>query len=210
MICQWEDIRNILPTFSNIMISDQVQSSMKADGENGKKVIAKVYVDGANVFYAQKKLGWSLDWRKVKSFLETDREIIEWRYYVAQKDGDEKMGEYLQYLNSIGFSAFTKSLKKIFVGDGSHQPDVMYKANFDVEITTDMLLDKAKTNEVILFSGDSDFAYVVKKLRDSGKRVSVFAFRKTLAWELKLAATSVYNINTMRSLLEREQKPPQR
>ena len=30
------------------------------------KSSAKVYVDGANIFYAQKKAGWSLDWVKIK------------------------------------------------------------------------------------------------------------------------------------------------
>jgi len=29
----------------------------------------KVYIDGANVFYTQKKLGCSLDWQKVKDYL---------------------------------------------------------------------------------------------------------------------------------------------
>ncbi len=29
--------------------------------------VAKVYIDGANVFYTQKKMGWSLDWLKMKA-----------------------------------------------------------------------------------------------------------------------------------------------
>ena len=30
---------------------------------------SKVYIDGANMFYTQKKLGWFIDWKKTKDFL---------------------------------------------------------------------------------------------------------------------------------------------
>ena len=73
---------------------------------------AKIYIDGANMFYAQKKLGWSFDWMKIKNYLEKDREVIELKYYVGVKEDDEEMQKYLKYLNAIGFDAFTKPLKK--------------------------------------------------------------------------------------------------
>jgi len=31
---------------------------------------AKVYIDGANMFYTQKKLEWFLDWKKIKEYLQ--------------------------------------------------------------------------------------------------------------------------------------------
>jgi uncharacterized LabA/DUF88 family protein len=118
---------------------------------------AKVYIDGANMFYTQKKLEWNIDWKKVKNFLENTKEIIEWRYYVAVKADDEKMQKYLRYLNAIGFSTFAKSLKKIKIQKDDtlfkiYKSNFIYKANFDVEITADILLDKAKTDEVVIFS----------------------------------------------------------
>jgi len=45
------------------------------------KLKVKVYIDGANVFYAQKKMGWVLDWKKIKSFLNDNYEVAEFRYY---------------------------------------------------------------------------------------------------------------------------------
>ena len=38
------------------------------------------------------------------------------------------------------------------------------------------------------FSGDSDFDYVVKRLKDVGKKIIVYSSKKVLSWELKLAA----------------------
>ena len=165
---------------------------------------AKIYIDGANIFYAQKKVGWSLDWAKVKAEFETERTIAQWRYYVGLKSGDDPMQNYLKYLDAIGFTAFTKPLKSIKVSGPSAPPSgIIYKANFDVEMTADILLDKSKLDEVIIFSGDSDFAYLVKKLRDTGTRVTIFAFRKTIAWELKLAATKVIYLDDLKSDLQR-------
>ncbi len=34
------------------------------------KLKAKVYIDGANMFYTQKKLGWFIDWQKMKKYLK--------------------------------------------------------------------------------------------------------------------------------------------
>ena len=42
-----------------------------------------------------------------------------------------------------------------------------------------------------VFSGDSDFAYLVKKLKSLGKGITVVSSRKTIAWELKLEKAEI-------------------
>ncbi|MCX6704924.1 MAG: NYN domain-containing protein [Candidatus Woesebacteria bacterium] len=162
----------------------------------------KIYIDGANMFYTQKKLGWIFDWVKIKNQIDREKEALEWRYYVGVKKDDEKMQRYLGYLNAIGFYAFTKPLKKIKISDEGAK--YIYKANFDVEIATDILLDKSKVDEIIIFSGDSDFEYLVKRLKDIGKKVSVFSSRKTISWELKLAASSIVYLEDIEWKIKRE------
>ncbi|OGE92803.1 MAG: hypothetical protein A3C85_01560 [Candidatus Doudnabacteria bacterium RIFCSPHIGHO2_02_FULL_48_21] len=172
------------------------------------KIKAKIYIDGSNVFYTQKKLGWSLDWFKVKELIESQKDIIEWKYYVGLKDGDEKMRGYLKYLNAIGFTAVTKPLKRIRVSDGENHPNsqggFIYKANFDVEMTADILLDKAKIDEIIIFSGDSDFEYLANKLKDSGRKVIVYASKRTISWELKLASSEVVYLENLERQIKRD------
>ena len=174
-----------------------------------EKQKVKIYIDGANMFYTQKRLGWSVDWVKVKDFIEREKDVIEWRYYVGVKEDDEKMLKYLKYLNSVGFNTITKPLKKIKIGDSeaSLQDSLnkfIYKANFDVEMTADILLEKFKLDEIIIFSGDSDFKYLVKKLKDSGLKVSVFSSRKTISWELKLECSKVFYFESLKNQIKRE------
>ena len=68
-----------------------------------------------------------------------------------------------------------------------HRYKRIYKCNFDVEITADMIFDRGNLDEYILFSGDSDFDYAVKRLQSVGKTITVYSSKKVLSWELKLA-----------------------
>jgi len=181
---------------------------MEVSQKQGKP-ITKVYIDGANMFYTQRKLGWNVDWKKVKNYLENAKGIIEWRYYVGVKADDDKMQKYLRYLNVVGFNIFTKPLKKIRISDDEIPPknyktDFIYKANFDVEITADILLDKTSSNEIVIFSGDSDFKYLVRKLKDISKKVTIFSSKKTLSWELKLEATEIIYLEDIKEKIERK------
>ena len=60
------------------------------------------------------------------------------------------------------------------------------KCNFDVEIGSDMLIDKEKNNIdcFVLWSGDSDFHDPVADLLDSGKKVILFATARVISSEL--------------------------
>ncbi|KKT37290.1 MAG: hypothetical protein A3F50_00560 [Candidatus Yanofskybacteria bacterium RIFCSPHIGHO2_12_FULL_44_29b] len=90
----------------------------------------------------------------------------------------------------------TKPLKKILLDKNdlmfTHSKDgYIYKANFDVEMTADMLLETDGINRVIIFSGDSDFAYLVKRLKNLGRSITIISSRKTIAWELKLERVEI-------------------
>lgn len=153
---------------------------------------AKVYVDGANMFYTQRLLGWTIDWERVKRAVSEEFDVLEFRYYTGLKDGDRKMPRYLRYLDKIGFTTITKPLKKIAIDKDHpawklHGYTYIYKANFDVEMTADILLERGELDAVLLFSGDSDLAALAARLKDLGKLLVVFSSRKTLSWELKLA-----------------------
>ncbi|OGZ27442.1 MAG: hypothetical protein A2365_03130 [Candidatus Nealsonbacteria bacterium RIFOXYB1_FULL_40_15] len=170
---------------------------------------AKVYIDGANMFYTQKKLGWFIDWKKVKDFLQENREILEIRYYTGLKVNDEKMASFLRYLDNIGIAPFTKPVKVIKVGNDHpskkfYNYSEIYKSNCDVEMATDILLERKEIDEIILFTGDSDFQYLIKKLKDIGKKVAVFSSRKTISWEIKLVVTKYIYLEDIKDKIIRK------
>jgi len=149
-----------------------------------QKLKAIVFIDGSNIYFAQKKMGKWLDWVKVKQYLEKHYDIIEIHYYVGVRKSDPKMRSFLQKLDKIGFKIITKPVKKIIDETGRE----IEKANFDVEITGDALESTSDFDILLLFSGDSDFAYLCKLLHGKNKKIYFFASKKTLAWELRKAA----------------------
>ena len=46
--------------------------------------------------------------------------------------------------------------------------------------------------------------YLVKKLKDSGLKVSVFSSRKTISWELKLECSRVFYFESLKDKIMRE------
>src|SRR3989344_406320 len=106
----------------------------------------RVYIDGANMLYTQKKLGWNIDWKKLVDYLKENWEILEIRYYTGVKEGDEKMNGFLKYLTHVGMIPVTKTLKIIKIGPDHplyriHHYREIHKSNFDVEMTTDVLTE---------------------------------------------------------------------
>ncbi|HJZ05828.1 MAG TPA: NYN domain-containing protein [Patescibacteria group bacterium] len=163
-----------------------------------QKTTAYVYIDGANMFYTQRKLGWFFDFKKILKHLNKSWKVLHTKYYTGIKTDDPKMSSFLKYLDKVGIVPVTKPLKQI--RDGKV---IIYKSNFDVEMTVDMLLERSAYDTCILLSGDSDFEALVKKLQDFGKKVVVYSSRKTISWELKLIANSYLFFEDLKKEIKR-------
>ena len=144
-----------------------------------------LFVDGANMYYAQKKLGWYIDFRKVLSFFgsEMGNVISEAYYYTGadlqSKGRDNAFHEYLIY---SGYTVRTKAIKQI-VDDATGE--IVEKANLDIEMVVDMLNTINLYDTCILMSGDGDFERALEVVRSHGKRIAVVAHPDMTARELR-------------------------
>jgi len=62
------------------------------------KLKTVVFIDGSNIYFAQKKMGKWLDWVKVWRFLKRQYEVIEFRYYAGLRKNDKKARKFLKKL----------------------------------------------------------------------------------------------------------------
>lgn len=121
----------------------------------------------------------------------------------------KKWQVFLRYLDNVGITPITKPIKIIKIDDDHpskklyHYSEI-YKSNCDVEITIDILLERKEIDEIILFAGDSDFQYLIKRLKDIGKKVIIFSPRKTISWEIKLEATEYIYLEDIKDRIMRE------
>lgn len=163
-----------------------------------KKLKAKVYIDGANIFYAQKQMGWFVDWQKITLWLKKRYNIIDIKFYTGVKWGDEKAQKFNRRLKTYNYQVIAKPLKKIYLS----RKEFIYKANFDVEMAVDLILEKDEYQTAVLFSGDSDFDYVVKKLKKFDKKVAVVCARHALSQELRQTANECLLLGKFRKEIE--------
>lgn len=163
----------------------------------GKYVQGRVYVfiDAANLESSLKELGWFMDYRKLYEYFKNNTNLGGIRYYCVRFDV-ENQDKFFTVLKHIGFELITKKLKTIRRGGGR-------KANFDVEIALDAYSFLSKYDSLVLFSGDSDFDYLVKLLREKGKRVVVVSTRYHISRELIERCNKYIDLRKLRDVFER-------
>ena len=143
---------------------------------------AALFIDAANVFYAQKTMGWEIDFEKVYQYFNKHFALYNAFYYSAepQENEDDKRLEY-QRFSLMGYTMRTKPLKEIRDAKGRI---AVKKANLDIEMAVDMFATQSNYDIAILFTGDSDFVRAVELLRMNGKQIFVFSTKGHSGMEL--------------------------
>ena len=159
-----------------------------------------VVIDAANLESSVKSLGWWIDYIKLRDLFNKQR-LVEIRdYCVAHNTNNQN--KFFAFLKKNGYKLVTKPLK-IIKAPEIERGDIR-KANFDVEITIDVLERLDKFDTLVLFSGDSDFNYLIKKLRSKGKQVVVISTKHHISRELIESSNKYIDLKKLKKLIERE------
>ncbi len=158
-----------------------------------------IFIDGANLFYAQKSLKIKIDYQRLYDFLHQYKRIVEVRIYLAFDHESEKEKKFVEKLENIGYKVVLKKLKIIKQG----QNTFIKKGNLDIELALDAYELQDKYRTMALFSGDSDFLTLIKKLKRKAKRCVVFSTRKHVAKELVHSANSYIEINHFKKHIQK-------
>lgn len=145
--------------------------------------------------YMADQLCWRVDYQRLKAFFQSVSTLQEIRFYSARFNS-EPHDKFLSFLRTaLHFKLETKALKeyKDHTEDHPHR-----KANFDVEITVDATYTLTHYDTFILFSGDCDFAYLLKFLRGQNKITIVFSRAGHVAKELPPASNYYFDIADFR------------
>ena len=92
----------------------------------------------------------------------------------AEKDNDYriKQQKFHAALRDFGYKVIKKETKWYTDAEGNQVP----KANVDLELAVDALLQSENLDRVLMATGDGDFVQVVRALQNRGCRVEVVAF----------------------------------
>ena len=161
-----------------------------------------VFIDAANILYSQHTLKWRLDYTKLLQYLRGEMKITVLRYYTGKVGTLEKQLAFIKKLESIGYAVVAKEVKFIKLNDGRLMP----KGNLDVELALDVYRQADQFDTLLLFSGDSDFAYLLDLLKQQGKKVVVISTRGHVSKEL-LDRAKYIDLRKLREFIEKNQEP---
>ena len=139
-----------------------------------------VFIDAANIFYSQRTLGWRIDFKRLASYLRSEVDVVGLYYYTG---GIEKRGEqqaFLRKVESFGYAITAKEVKLIKLPGGRFTS----KGSLDIELALDAYMQRDRYETCLLFSGDSDFEYLLEVLKRERKKVLVASARGHISKEL--------------------------
>ena len=183
------------------------------------RVLARVLaVDGHSMFYAQQKVGWFFDPRRLLVLAAAGEgvELASAFWYAGLKDPTDQR-PFRDALTGLGYTVRTKPLRELPSGSGGGgsgggasgcagdgEPQRHYtRANLDVEVAIDLLSVADRTDEVWLLSGSRDLERLVEVLRARGLRTVLVSTEGMVARELRNAADQFVDLASLRPKLEK-------
>ena len=139
------------------------------------------FIDASNLFYG----GVELDGFPYSILDKEPINLIKLIKYLKQKnDNNIKPIARIKFYLKLAQFGYLLQLKpvKIF-----HEPDgkISKKANCDVDMTFDLMRYIKDYSDVLILSGDGDFAIVLKYLMELGRKVTVLARGERTARDIR-------------------------
>lgn len=154
------------------------------------------FIDASNIIYGARTEGWLIDQKKLIGYLKRKFKVSKTFFYFGKDEKNKKQEKFLKKLESFGYTLRVKQVKRY----GKRQ-----KANCDVDLTLDMVLLKDKYDQAIVLTGDGDFLPLFEYLKKEKKEITIIAFPKSTARELKkFAGGRFIGLTNERYLLERK------
>ncbi len=128
--------------------------------------------------------GYAIQYRQVKALAEAQGAVVVRAnaYMAIDRERENLDAEYGQrkadYRNRVRREGFHLVLKEVQIYRDS-EGQVITKANADLELAVDALLQTERLDYVLLGSGDGDFVRLVRALQNRGKRVDLVSFMNT-------------------------------
>jgi len=122
------------------------------------------FIDGNNLHRGISNLGWKLDYKKFRVFLEEKFAVKKAYYFIGYVD------KYSLLYKTLQEYGYTLIFKPTFPDDEGE-----VKGNCDAELVLQSMIDLKEYEQAVIVSGDGDFYCLVKYLESAGKLAQVIS-----------------------------------
>ena len=120
------------------------------------------FIDSQNVYLAIKDLGWSIDWKKFRIYLEEHYNIIKAFLFIGYIEGNNRLYAELQ---DAGFICIFKPVLSYRNGT--------IKGNVDAELVLHAMIQSSNFEKALIVTGDGDFYCLIQYLLEKNKLKAV-------------------------------------
>jgi uncharacterized LabA/DUF88 family protein len=164
-----------------------------------------LFIDGANLYFTVKALGFDLDFKRLLSQIELLGQVTRAFYYTLIADGQENttIRPLLDWLDYNGYTVISKTAKQFVDSTGRHK----FKGSMEIELAVDAMGFGKQIDHMVLFSGNGDFRRLVEAMQRGGVRVTVVSTMSThppmVADELRRQADVFVDLVNLRAKIGR-------
>jgi|CXWL01.1.fsa_nt_gi uncharacterized LabA/DUF88 family protein len=122
------------------------------------------FIDGQNVNLSIQKLGWRIDWTKLRVYLREKYGVTTAYYFIGYLSGNNPLYAYLQ---AAGYILMFKPTLE--------DKDGKVKGNCDADLVLRAMIDYEVYDQAVLMSSDGDFYSLVQYLYEKNKLKAVIS-----------------------------------
>ncbi len=130
------------------------------------------FIDSQNLNKGTQKMGWKMDWRKFRDFLQVKYDVSKAFMFIGFIAGNEDL--YNQ-LHDSGYAIVLKPTVEHTTTDEKDKPQQTTKGNVDVELVLYAMKEMSNYDKCIIISGDGDFYSLVEYLEKKNRLAHVMA-----------------------------------
>ena len=120
------------------------------------------FIDSQNVYLSIKSLGWKIDWRRLRKYLQEHYGVTKAFIFIGFVEGNNELYTKLQ---DAGFICIFKPV--LTYKDGT------VKGNVDAELVLHAMIELESFNKAVIVTGDGDFYCLVQYLLEKEKLQTV-------------------------------------
>ena len=172
---------------------------------SSKSNCVALFIDGVSLHATSRTLGFDIDFKRLLKEFEDRGSLLRAFYYTSMIEDQEysSIRPLTDWLSYNGYTVVTKAVKEFTDASGRRK----VKGNMDIELAVDAMALADQIDQMVLFSGDGAFRYLVEAIQRRGVRVTVVSTISTqppvIADELRRQADVFTDLGGFRSKLSR-------
>lgn len=155
-----------------------------------------VFIDLQNIYLAVKTIEQKskINFTVLKEYLRSNDAIVTMSVFTCYDPEYKSQIDFINHLALLGYRVVSKPLKKL--------PDGTTKANMDLEMAMEVMNQAPHLDEIVLITGDGDFAPLVSYLCSLGKFVKVIGPDVLTSPDLIRACHTFINLNRIEGIFD--------